>query len=253
MQLEVGTASLLALLLVSTRILAWSVIAPPMATGGLPLPVKTVVSVGLALVLVPAARAHVPAAEVAPVAGSLLEQVVIGAGLGMLTRMLFAAVESAGSLIDVSGGFALATAYDPLETTSTSIFGRFYGVLCTTLIFATDAHLMIFQGFLRTFSAIPLDASIALNSLGNQLMSAVSELFVDALQIAGPLIVVLFIADLGLGVLNRIAPQLNAFSMSFPVKIGLTLLLVGLGLVLLPQAVVSITERVGTVVRLVTG
>ena len=63
-------------------------------------------------------------------------------------------------------------------------------------------------------------------------------MFVGALQIAGPLIVVLFIADMALGVLNRIAPQLNAFSMSFPIKIGLTLLLVGLGFTLLPGVVV---------------
>ena len=80
------------------------------------------------------------------------EQLFIGAALGFLTRLLFSAVEAAGSLIDLSGGFSLAFAYDPLSATNTSVFGRFYGVLATTLIFATNAHLVILQGFLRTFS-----------------------------------------------------------------------------------------------------
>ena len=106
---------------------------------------------------------------------------LIGAGLGFLTRLLFAAVESAGALLDVFGGFSLAAAYDPLTTTMTSVFGRFYGLLCTTLIFATDVHLVIFQGFLRTFTAIPLDAAISLSPtrLGPR-PAASSQLFVAA-------------------------------------------------------------------------
>jgi flagellar biosynthetic protein FliR len=250
---EFATASLITLLLVSARILAWTMIAPPIATGGVPKVVRGVLSVGLGLAMVPQAQAHAPVAEFVPVAGALLEQLLIGAALGFLTRLLFTAVEMAGGLLDLFGGFALSAAYDPLTTTMTSIYGRFYGLLCTALIFATDAHLLIFQGFLRTFSAIPLDAGISLAQLDRTLTHAVTEMFVSALQIAGPLIIVLFVADVALGVLNRIAPQLNAFTMSFPIKIGLTLVLTGLGLTLMPGVVVQIAHRANDLVRVVTG
>jgi flagellar biosynthetic protein FliR len=253
MQFDVQAATLVTLLLVSARILAWMLFAPPIATGGVPLPVKTILSVGLALAMVPQARAHAPAAEVVPMAGALLEQVLIGAALGFLTRLLFTAVEAAGGMLDLFGGFSLSAAYEPLMTTTTSVYGRFYGLLCTTLIFATNAHLLIFQGFLRTFAAIPLDGTLSLGRLSEMLTHVVTEMFVSALQIAGPLIVVLFIADIALGVLNRIAPQLNAFSMSFPVKIGLTLLLVGLGFTLMPGTVIQIAHRANDVVSAVTG
>lgn len=252
MHFDVQTATLVALLLTSARILAWTVIAPPIATGGVPLVIKTVLSVGIGLAMVPQARAHVPPAEALPVAGAVLEQVLIGAALGFLTRVLFTAVEAAGSLIDVFGGFSLAAAYEPLTTTTTSIYGRFYSLLCTTLIFATNAHLLIFQGFLRTFTAIPLDQSMSMGALSSMLTKSVTAMFVSALQIAGPLIVVLFIADVALGVLNRIAPQLNAFSMSFPVKIGLTLLLAGLGLTLMPNTILQLAHRANDVVAAVT-
>jgi flagellar biosynthetic protein FliR len=252
MQVSIDETWLLALLLASTRILAWAVVAPPMATGGVPHQIKVVLSVGLGLAVVPVVQGHVPAPEVAPLAGALLEQVIVGASLGFLTRLVFAAVETAGGLLDLFGGFALSAAYDPLETTMTSVLGRFYALLCTTLIFATDAHLVIFQGFLRTFTALPLDGHISLAHVDVAITQSVTALFVAALQIAGPLLVVLFVADIALGVLNRISPQLNAFSLSFPLKIGLTLLLAGMGFTLMPRVVVELANHATELVTAVT-
>jgi flagellar biosynthetic protein FliR len=246
-------ASLVALLLAAARIMAWAVVAPPLATGGVPHPVKVVVSVALGLVMVPLVRTELPPLETVSIVGAVLEQVLIGAGLGFATRMLFAAVEAAGSLLDLFGGFSVATAYDPMSGAASSIFGRFYGLLCTVLIFATDAHLVIFQGFLRTFRTLPADGHLSLSRLDSQLASGFTGLFVAALQIAGPLLVVLFVADLALGVLNRISPQLNAFSLSFPLKIGLTLLLVGLGFTLMPRLVVELAGQSTRVIGAVTG
>jgi flagellar biosynthetic protein FliR len=252
MQIQIASSTLIALLLVSTRIFAWSMIAPPVASAGLPITVKTALSVGLALVIVPTARAQVPADDTASILTALVIQVAIGAGLGFLTRLVFSAIEVAGGLLDVFGGFSLAAAYNPLTTTMTSIFGSFYALLCTTLIFATDIHLIIFQGFLRTFSAIPLNASMSLTKLDAAITSAVGDMFIAALQIAGPMIVVLFLADVALGLLSRIAPQLNAFSLSFPLKTGLTLALIGSGLLLMPHTVVNLgthaTDLLGVVV-----
>ena len=253
MQLQFASASLVTLLLVSARILAWTMVAPPLATGGLPKPVKVMLSVALGLAVVPVAQAHAPAAEFLPVAGSLLQQVLVGAALGFVTRLVFAAVETAGGLLDLFGGFSLSAAYDPLSTTMTSIYGRFYALLATTLIFATDAHLLIFQGFLRTFVSIPLDGQLSLGRLDRVISGGLTELFIAALQIAGPLIVVLFIADLALGVLNRIAPQLNAFSMSFPIKIGLTLLLVGTGFTLMPGVITQLATHANQLIGAVAG
>jgi flagellar biosynthesis protein FliR len=251
MQLQVESSTLIALLLVSTRIFAWAMIAPPLASAGLPTTVKTALSVGLALVIVPTARANVPASDTASILTALVIQVAIGAGLGFLTRLVFSAIETAGGLLDVFGGFSLAAAYNPLTTTMTSIFGSFYALLCTTLIFATNIHLVIFEGFLRTFSAIPLNASMSLSKLDTTITSAVGDMFVAALQIAGPLIVVLFLADVALGLLSRIAPQLNAFSLSFPLKTLLTLSLVGSGFLLMPQTVVNLGTHVSNLLGVV--
>jgi len=240
MTVGVGTAQLIALLLCSLRIAAWLEVAPPLATAGVPRVVRLMLSVAISLAVLPQTVAHAPAAELGPLLTSAVQQLVIGGALGFGTRLLFSAVESAGSLIDLSGGFSLAFAYDPLLATNTSIFGRFYGVMASALLFASNAHLIILQGFLRTFSTVPLDGSISLAHLDQVLVHGVSSMFVAALQVAGPLIAVLFLADVALGLLSRISPQLNVFQLSFPLKIMITLALVGLSFATMPQVIAQL-------------
>ncbi len=243
MNFTFSSATLITLLLCMARILAWMSISPPFATSGLPKSVKPAVAVGLALVVTPLASKHVPSSDIASLASSLLENVVIGAALGFGTRLIFTAIEAAGSLIDLFGGFSLAFALDPLSQNNNSVFGRFYGLLATTLLFVTQAHLLIIQGFLRTFQTVPLNGHLDLARLGQNLIPSMSNMFLAAIQIAGPLIVVLVIADMAMGLLNRIAPQLNVFSISFPLKIMLTFALVGLGFTLLPRTVEELAEH----------
>lgn len=253
MDFGIEASTLITLLLIATRIMAWAAVAPPVATAGMPQSIKAILSVALALALVGIYSPQAPELALGPVVGSLILQVVIGSGLGFLTRLLFTAVEMAGGFFDLFGGFAMSQAYDPITTTMTTIIGKFYAILCTTLIFATNAHLIIFGGFMRSFAAVPLTGAFAMDRLGRTVAHATTEMFLAALQIAGPLILVLFIADVGLGVLNRIAPQLNAFTMSFPVKIGLTLILTGVGMMTLPAVVVGIADRANSLISGVIG
>ena len=67
---------------------------------------------------------------------------------------------------------------------------------------------------------------------------------------AGPLIAVLFLADVGLGLLTRVAPALNAFALGFPLKIFLTVTLAAVVFVAMPSVVSSLT---GEAVGLLTG
>jgi flagellar biosynthetic protein FliR len=246
MNIELSTASIVTVLLASIRITAWMAIAPPFATGGVPRRVRLMLAVGLSLAVSNTARAHAPAAELGPLFTSAIHQLLIGASLGFLTRLLFSAIEAAGALIDLTGGFSLAFAYDPLSASTTSVFGKFYGLLATTLIFATNAHLVILHGFLRTFTSLPLDATMSLAQLDQELVRGVTAMFVAALQIAGPLIAVLFLADVALGLLSRISPQLNVFQISFPLKIMLTLGLVGLTFSTMPRIVTELGNSAAT-------
>jgi flagellar biosynthesis protein FliR len=114
-----------------------------------------------------------------------------------------------------------------------TVFGKFHQLLATMLLFTSGGHLVIIGGLLKTFEFLPLGQSPRFDGTPEMLITAFSMFFLTAVQIALPMIAVLFIADLGLALLTKVAPQLNALNVMFPAKIGLTLLLVGMSFPLL--------------------
>jgi flagellar biosynthesis protein FliR len=244
---DVPTNELVALMLAAVRAAAWLVIAPPFAGKMMPATVKALLSVALALPLVPELVAKVPDPSSPQLIMSLFEQVVIGTALGFLTSLLFAAVQAAGSLIDLFGGFSVALAFDPFGASGNggaAVFGRFYNVVATTLLFVTNGHMMVLRGFAQSYHTLPLDGTMSLHTLQGLLTTGLAQMFIAALQIAGPLAAVLFCADIGLGLLNRAAPALNAFTLGFPVKILLVLTAAGMGLALLPRALTGLVDQI---------
>jgi flagellar biosynthetic protein FliR len=242
-EVSIPTGTFVAFLLAMVRCSAWLVIAPPFSSRVIPGRAKALLAAALALLVTPRIAATAPALDLGPLLGALVQQIAIGVALGFLTSLVFAAVQAAGDLIDLFGGFSLAFAFDPLMQTGNSVFGKLYGLLATTLLFASGGHVLILRGFLATYDVMPLNASLSMNGLGELLTEGVVQMFLSALQIAGPLIAVLFLADVGLGLLTRVAPALNAFALGFPVKILLTLILAGMSFPLLPVAVDELTKR----------
>jgi len=242
--LTVHGAPLYAYLLVSVRLVAWLVVAPPFATKAVPTLVKSLLAVGLSLAVVPGmARPALPA-DTVTLAGQALQEALIGASMGFVAYLVFAAVQAAGDLIDVFGGFSLAQAYDPLSQNMNSIHGKLFGMLAMMLMFATSAHLVILGGLLTSFEKMPVGSAWQPAGVAEVVGTAFGMFFTAAVQIALPLIGVLFLADLGLALLTRVAPQLNAIGIMFPAKIGLTLLVVGMSFAVLPDAMHRLLEMV---------
>ncbi len=172
-----------------------------------------------------------------------LFQVVVGLTLGFLAQLLFSAVQAAGELIDLASGFTLATLYDPLSNVSSSMFGRIHQLIAVTLLFATNGHLFLLRGFMASYEVFPLHPT-SIGTLTQTVLAHVGTFFTSALQIAAPVVVVLFLAELALGLVSRAVPSLNVFAMSFPVKILLTLSLAAVAVGLLPGAVSTILDRI---------
>jgi flagellar biosynthetic protein FliR len=242
--LTLAGAPLVAYLLASVRLVAWLLVAPPFASKAVPVLVKTLLALGMALAVVPRmAEGGVPADAMTLVA-TALQEALIGASMGFVTFLVFAAVQSAGDLVDVFGGFSLAAAFDPLSQNVNSVHGKLFAMLATMLLFASSAHLLVIGGLLRSFETMPVGTAWHPAGVAEVVTTAFGMFFTAAVQIALPLIGVLFLADLGLALLTRVAPQLNAIGIMFPAKIGLTMLVVGLSFAVLPEAMSRLLEMV---------
>ena len=232
-------------LLASVRMIAFLVVAPPFAQRGVPGSVKVALGTGLALAVAPRLP-QVEAESTAVFLGDLVLQALVGAATGFLVYLLFAAVQSAGSLIDLFGGFSIAMAFDPMSMTSGAQFSRLYQLLAVALLFASDGYQLVVAGLVRTFDALPLGVMFSAAAYGQSVAEGLTDMFVAALQIAGPLLVVLFLADIGLGLLTRVSPALNAFALGFPLKILLTLTLSGFALLALPGILGVLSQDAST-------
>jgi flagellar biosynthesis protein FliR len=235
--LAVPGEMLIAYLLASVRIVAWLAVVPPFAGRSVPVMAKVVLALGLSFAVAPELADGTMGLSNGELLVNVVTQVLIGTAMGFVTYLLFAAVAAAGSLIDVFGGFSLAQGFDPLSMNMNTVFGKFHQLLATMLLFATGGHLLVIGGLLKTFDVLPLGEMPDVSGLPDVLLKAFGVFFVTAVQIALPMIAVLFVADLGLALLTKVAPQLQAMNFMFPAKIGLTLLLLGLSFPVLPEAV----------------
>ena len=207
-------------------------------------PVVRLLHWGLALAVAPRVVPGYASPDTGGFILALLLEILVGGVLGFLVLVVFSAIQSAGNLIDLFGGFQLAQGFDPQSMVNGAQFTRLYQMTALALLFASGGYQLILGGLARSFAALPVGGGIDLAVPLETITAAVGQMLLAAVQIAGPLIVVLFLADAGLGLLTRVAPALNAFALGFPLKILLTIVFAGVVFLALPRVVSAITKDV---------
>jgi len=229
-------------MLAGVRMIAFLVVAPPFSFNAFPLRIKGMLALGLALAVAPRVVPGYASPDTGGFIVALLLEIVTGGVLGFLVLVVFSAIQSAGNLIDLFGGFQLAQGFDPQSMVNGAQFTRLYQMTALALLFASGGYQLILGGLARSFAALPVGGGIDLAVPMQAVTAAVGQMLLASVQIAGPLIVVLFLADAGLGLLTRVAPALNAFALGFPLKILITLTLGAAGFMALPGIVASLTD-----------
>ena len=253
MELALNMGWLEAVMLGGVRLVAFLVVAPPFSFGSFPIRVKAMLAVALSIAVAPRISEGYEPMDTAGYFSALAIEVLLGLLLGFLVFVGFAAVQAAGNLIDLFGGFQLAQAFDPQAMVNGAQFTRLFHMAALALLFSTDGYQLILGGLMRTFNAMPVGTGVDLAASTEVLVAGVPAMFLAALQIAGPLIAVLFLTDAAFGLLNRVAPALNAFQLGFPAKILLVLTLSGTAIAVLPRLLDGIVEKAVSAVLHLSG
>ncbi|WNQ14228.1 flagellar biosynthetic protein FliR [Paenibacillus aurantius] len=217
-------------LLVFCRIAAFFVAAPVFSARNVPTPFKLGISFFVSLIVL----TLVSGAPV-PMDGnyvlSILKETLIGLLLGFVAYVFFAAVQIAGSFVDIQIGFSIANIIDPMTGAGSPILGNLKYMLATVLFLAFNGHHYLFSAIIDSYQWVPLDNQaferLYQGGVTEFLVRSLSTAFELAFQMAAPLVVALFLVDVGLGILARTAPQFNIFVLSMPLKIlvGLMILI----------------------------
>lgn len=219
------------------RILALVATAPLFSSAGVPRRVRLMLGLAIALALTPALP---PMPAVSPTSGIglwiLLQQMLIGIGMGFAMRIVFAAVEVAGEFMGFQMGLGFATFYDPLSSSQTPVVTEFVNLLALLVFLALNGPLLYVATLAQSFSALPVSATPLAAESWKNLAELGSIMFSTGLLLALPVIVTLIITNLALGVLTRAAPQLNIFAVGFPMTLiaGLVALAISLNYLAAP-------------------
>ncbi len=219
------------------RILGLLVAAPPFNNPGLTVQVRLSLGLAIAFAIAPVLP-KAPALDPASGLGLLVlaQQMIIGFAMGFVVRLVFSAVDMAGMMISNQMGLGFATAYDPQSASQTPVISEFLGVLSLLIFLATNGHLMVIATLGKSFTVLPIGTGSVAAGTWSNVANAGGIIFSSGVLLALPMVVALLITNIALGILVRVAPQLNLLAIGFPVTLalGFFVLLVSLSHLSLP-------------------
>ncbi|MCM3356917.1 flagellar biosynthetic protein FliR [Psychrobacillus sp. MER TA 171] len=167
----------------------------------------------------------------------IIKEVMVGLFVGLLAYIILSAIQIAGGFIDFQMGFAIANVIDPQTGAQSPLIGQFLNIIALLLLLALNGHHLILDGIFYSYQFIPMETTWLAFGQENYvefIMKTFAGVFAVAFQMSIPIVATLFLVDIALGITARTVPQLNIFVVGFPIKIGVTfiVLLVMMGVLL---------------------
>ena len=139
----------------------------------------------------------------------LMADMTIGLGIAYISRLIFAAVQVAGTVVDFQMGFGVVNVIDPQTDTQVSVTAQLQNILAIFIFLAVDAHHYILQAIVDSFFVInPFEINFA-NVTPEYVLYLFSATFTTAVKISAPIMAILFFLSVGLGLVARTVPQMR--------------------------------------------
>ena len=214
-----------AVALAAVRLGAAFMLCPPLAESMIGGTARRCTILGFSLLAVPLVLRQMPPGEPAMlVLGfAAVKEALIGAVIGFFSAIPFWVAENVGNFIDNQRGATMGEVYSPLSGTQVSTTGIFFTQVVSTIFFVSGAVLLLLSALYKSYSVWPVFGhfvSFAPNA-PQQILGALGEMLAKTVIISSPVIILMFLATIGLGFVNRTAPQLNVFFLSMPIKSAL--------------------------------
>jgi flagellar biosynthetic protein FliR len=243
-----SVAQLEAFFFIIARIGGVLIQAPVLSSRSFTAPAKVAFCVWLALLLwfVTPVTTNLPTSLLGFVL-VLVAEVALGFVIGFIANLLFIALQAAGEFVDAQMGLSVASALDPSIGSVISVIGRMIFFISLIMFLELDGHHLVLAAFHQSFTALP--AGQVGNFTSYNLVALLSglgaALWLTAVKLAIPAILLIFLADFTFGIVSRVAPQVNVFMLGFQIKPLLGLFALSLTLPFLLRYVGNMVETIG--------
>ncbi|MBZ9780728.1 flagellar type III secretion system protein FliR [Pseudomonas sp. REP124] len=212
------------------RIGALLMVMPVFGTSLVPKRIRLYFALAITVVLAPNLP-PMPPVNALDLSGWLLigEQILIGAILGFSLQLFFQAFVIAGQILAIQMGMGFASMVDPTNGVSVAVIGQFFTMLVTLMFLAMNGHLVVFEVLTESFTTLPVGSGLMTNHYW-ELAGKLGWVLGAALVLVLPAITALLVVNIAFGVMTRAAPQLNIFSIGFPLTLVLGMFILWVGL-----------------------
>jgi len=228
--MDLMTERLLGFFIILTRVSAFFMVLPIFGQRGIPVRIKVAMVVFVSLFFLMIKPVAINPAEIGLFEAVILlcAEAIYGLALGLILAILFSAVKIGGRIIERQMGFAMAQTLDPLSGEMEGPLGMLLESVFILLFLSANGHHLFFLALSGSFESFPPGSAPTAQILAKGVVEAGSVMFMAGLRLAAPLLAVFFLVLVILAVLARMVPEMDILFLSFPIRIGMGLLLITL-------------------------
>ncbi|MBT3992146.1 MAG: flagellar biosynthetic protein FliR [Rhodospirillaceae bacterium] len=187
-------------------------------------------ALAISFILTPILVDVLPAMPQTPVGLGLIimGEILAGAFLGLIVRAMFAATQTAGTVISFVSAMANTMVYDPVVEQQSAVVAGFMGTVATLLLFVTNMHHLLIEAMVESYTLFQPGVAPNIGDMVHMLARQIADTFALGVQLASPFLVVSLAYYMGLGVLTRLAPQIPIFFVAMPLQIVISIVVLAL-------------------------
>lgn len=219
MNLDIPAVWLLPFLMLLARVGGLMIFVPFLSSTAIAPSIRVALSIGLSVLLFPLVQNEIPAApESMPhVILFLAGELMIGLLFGFVGNLLMEGLQLAGHIIGFQMGLGIINVIDPQTQVETPVVSILQNVIGLLVFLSLNAHHWFIEAIVESYRVAP-HLIVPGNPLFQHLVESASQVFVLAVKVSAPVLVVLFIVDLIMGIVGRAAPQIHVLVVGMPAK-----------------------------------
>jgi flagellar biosynthetic protein FliR len=184
---------------------------------------RLLLAIAVTVVITPLVAPSLPSLPASPFDLFLIlgGEIVVGLFLGTTVRILVSSLHVAGTIVGFQSSLASASMFDPMNAQQGSLVGTFLGVMGIVLVFVADLHHLMLNAVADSYTLFVPGQALPWGDLSDLMTRTVAHAFALGMQIAAPFFVAGLVFYLGLGLINRLMPQVQVFFIAMPLQIAL--------------------------------
>ena len=184
---------------------------------------RLLLAIAITVLITPLVAPFLPQLPTSPLELFLLlgGEIVIGLFLGTIVRILITSLHIAGTIVGFQSSLSSASMFDPMNAAQGSLVGTFLGVMGVVMVFVTDLHHPMLDAVADSYTLFVPGRALPWGDFSDLITRMVGHAFALGVQISAPFLVVGLVFYLGLGLINRLMPQVQVFFIAMPLQIAL--------------------------------